>query len=549
MKLATGTRVTPNVELLRPLGSGGMGSVWVAQHHGLDVEVAVKFVSSEAAGGDEATTSRFKREAALSAKIKSPHVVKTFDFGLTDDGVPFIVMELLSGESLGGRLAREGKLLPRDVAVIVAQTAQVLEEAHALGVVHRDIKPDNLFLIEAGYELFVKVLDFGIAKQTAKLGVASVTDTGAILGTPEYMSPEQLLSPKSADWRADMWALAVVAYRALTGVTPFTGETLPSLSLAICNATYQAPSTLYDGLPEGTDAWFARAFEPKRERRFESVTAMAQALTSLFRDSTVVPVSVEQADTQRPRAGEGEGGTLASAPSEAASALHLRAGEPVVPVIGVEEAADDPDAVTKTADGGPGFADDGRSESSRRRGPVVIELARPRSTRSQRFVEREVPSTMRFDEHSDKRVGRLKLVGALLAGLLCVATADLLLRGSGELGLTDPKAPASARAPESAADLWREDRVVIPPPPRADPDGAASADEPHTSPADPNAADGADASEPTPTPPRPAPVAARPTPPPPPAPPEPSAVEDPCESPYIVLANGTLKVKPECVKR
>jgi eukaryotic-like serine/threonine-protein kinase len=285
MSLGPGTYVTSSVRLDRPLGKGGMGSVWVARHESLDSEVAVKFVSSEAAAEDPSIVARFKREAALSSKIKSPHVVKTFDHGIMDGGVPYIVMELLDGETLGGRLGRVNWLAVHEVSVLVSQVAQVLDEAHRLGVVHRDIKPDNVFLIATGYDLFVKVLDFGIAKQTQVPNVSHVTDTGMIVGTPEYMSPEQLLSTKTADFRCDLWALAVLAYHCLIGRPPFRGETLPSLSIAICHGEFTPPSQLMPELPPDIDGWFARAFDRTPENRFAGALEMADAFRRIVRAS------------------------------------------------------------------------------------------------------------------------------------------------------------------------------------------------------------------------------------------------------------------------
>jgi serine/threonine-protein kinase len=285
MSLGPGTYVTSSVRLERPLGKGGMGSVWVAHHESLESEVAVKFVSAEVAKEDPTIVARFKREAALSSKIKSPHVVKTFDHGIMDGGVPYIVMELLEGETLGSRLLRTSWLSIPDVVVLVAQVAQVLDEAHRLGVVHRDIKPDNIFLIATGYDLFVKVLDFGIAKQTQVPNVSHVTDTGMIVGTPEYMSPEQLLSTKTADFRCDLWALAVLMYHCLIGRPPFRGETLPSLSIAICHSDFTPPSQLTPELPPDLDGWFARAFDRDPNKRFNGALEMADSFRRIVRGS------------------------------------------------------------------------------------------------------------------------------------------------------------------------------------------------------------------------------------------------------------------------
>jgi serine/threonine-protein kinase len=265
MTLAAGARVSKSLVLVRLLGRGGMGSVWVARHEGLDRDVAVKFVSDELRrSGDDAVLARFSREAKLAAKIDSPHVVRVFDHGETDDGVPFIVMELLRGESLAERLARDARLSPRALADVVRQVARGLEDAHALGVVHRDIKPQNIFFASAadGTET-VKIVDFGIAKSDAVTDAASsATSSGVIVGTPQYMSPEQLMRAGSPDRSADVWALAVVAYESLVGRPPFVGETLAATLVAITKSELEPPSSAVPGRPGGVDAFFGRAFAP-----------------------------------------------------------------------------------------------------------------------------------------------------------------------------------------------------------------------------------------------------------------------------------------------
>ena len=155
MDIAPGAMVTPKIRLDRKLGAGGMGSVWVAKHEALDMDVAVKFVAEDVIRDDENALERFKREATLAAKIKSPHVVQVFDHGI-NDGTPFIVMELLAGESLQDRVDREGALPLLFVGGIINQTCSALNEAHRLGIVHRDIKPDNIFLTPHDDSTFVK---------------------------------------------------------------------------------------------------------------------------------------------------------------------------------------------------------------------------------------------------------------------------------------------------------------------------------------------------------------------------------------------------------
>jgi len=259
-----------------------MGTVWLAHHERLDAEVAVKLIDGVLDARDPHARERFRREATLGAQLHSPHAVRIFDHGELEDGRPYLVMERLVGETLGTYLARSETLSPPLVLALATQLAAVLEEAHALGVVHRDVKPENLFLVDAGGEPFVKLLDFGVAKRAAGDARTDTTLTGALVGTPEYMSPEQLLARDPADPSADRWALAVVIYRCLTGRAPFSGETLPSLTLAICQGDHEPPSELA-ALPESVDAWCARAFAPERSARFESATAMVEALAEALR--------------------------------------------------------------------------------------------------------------------------------------------------------------------------------------------------------------------------------------------------------------------------
>ncbi len=193
--LAEGYVVSDRFQLTRLLGRGGMGSVWVARHLSLNIDVAIKFIDATAGARDD-LRSRFAQEARTAARIQSPHVVNILDYGF-DGARPFIAMELLRGESLGVRLARERRLSPATTSTILTQAARGLTRAHALGIVHRDLKPDNLFLCRDDDDpagLHVKLLDFGIARDDTPLaGAVHRTGTGQLLGTPAYMSPEQAL--------------------------------------------------------------------------------------------------------------------------------------------------------------------------------------------------------------------------------------------------------------------------------------------------------------------------------------------------------------------
>jgi aryl-alcohol dehydrogenase-like predicted oxidoreductase len=260
-----------------------MGSVWVADHLTLDTEVVVKFIGPGLRVSPEAS-ARFSREAAAAAKVKSPHVVQVLDHGTTTTGVPFIVMELLEGEDLATRLRRTRTLPPTDVVTIVSQIGHALARAHARGIIHRDVKPGNIFLCESESEggIFAKLLDFGIAKADDARAHA-MTTTGRFLGSPYYMSPEQALGAGSVDQRADIWSIGVVAYEALTGVLPVTGETVGAIAVELAiGAPPVPPSHVNGALPPAVDAWFARACARKREDRFASTNELVAALREAF---------------------------------------------------------------------------------------------------------------------------------------------------------------------------------------------------------------------------------------------------------------------------
>ncbi|MCU0687839.1 MAG: serine/threonine protein kinase [Polyangiaceae bacterium] len=266
-ELSSGLLIDGVVRLVRLLGEGGMGSVWVADHLRLSTQVAVKFLSPTLAK-EPGPIVRFQHEAMMAAQIKSRHVVQIHDQGVFDGERPYIVMELLEGEDLSRYLAREGPLSPSLLARVMAQTCRALGRAHAAGIVHRDVKPDNIFLIEEDDGPFVKVLDFGIAKRTDASSSMAMTSTGAMVGTPYYMSPEQMLDLKQVDFRADLWSLGVVAYHCLVGIYPFEGKTIGGLCVAIEKGVFEPPSRLRPGLPPALDAWFLRALHRDPASRF-----------------------------------------------------------------------------------------------------------------------------------------------------------------------------------------------------------------------------------------------------------------------------------------
>ena len=266
-----GDRVTERVSLVRHLDRGGMGDVWVAHHDTLGVDVAVKFIRV----ATKQAMRRFTREARLAAKLTCPNSVRIYDHGLTSDGSPFIVMELLKGESLADRLERKGPLELEAVKDLITQLAAAIDEAHEIDVVHRDIKPSNVFLtdIDPGPEStpLVRLLDFGLARPATRDGDSTVTADGTLPGTARYMAPEQLIDGIEANPSSDLWALAVVAYEAISGRVPFVGPTPASIASAM-----REPLDL-TSIPKAAHAWFRRALASKPGDRFRSALAMASS--------------------------------------------------------------------------------------------------------------------------------------------------------------------------------------------------------------------------------------------------------------------------------
>ncbi len=274
-----GDLVVPNLRLERLLSEGGMGSVWVADHLTLSTQVAVKFMGADVAADPDAL-ARFKREASAAAQVKSPHIVQVFDHGVTGEGIPYIVMELLNGEDLHHRLAR-GPLSVSDTLVVMRHLFKALGRAHQQGIVHRDIKPANLFLLDIDGDLFVKVLDFGIAKQSLEDDLtAHRTRSGTMVGTPTYMSPEQIMGQRGLDSRADLWAAAVVAYACLTAEVPFEGNTIGALAVTINAARFVPVTQRVPDLPPALDAWFARALSRSPDDRFQSAKEGSEAFAA-----------------------------------------------------------------------------------------------------------------------------------------------------------------------------------------------------------------------------------------------------------------------------
>jgi serine/threonine-protein kinase len=285
-----GQLVGDRYRLEEPLERGAMGSIWRAEHVRLRAPVAVKFLDPSLIGDSE-MRDRFMQEARSAAAVRSAHVVQVFDYGI-ERGIPYLAMELLEGENLDTRLTARGTLTAAELNKIFTEVARGIGKAHAMGVVHRDLKPGNIFIAREGEYEITKLVDFGIAKVDAgalKFTQIVGTQLGTLLGTPQYMSPEQVRGSSSVDYRTDLWALAIIACECLTGRCPFPGTTLGDLTIQICTEKPRAPSALGE-VPAGFDQWFFKATRKRASKRFASVEEMTAALSQILDTGSVLSV-------------------------------------------------------------------------------------------------------------------------------------------------------------------------------------------------------------------------------------------------------------------
>jgi serine/threonine-protein kinase len=271
------------------VGSGGMGTVWLGQHMQLGTRVAIKSIRPQFAERPDARR-RFEIEARAAASVESKHAVKVYDYGLTEESLPYIVMEYLEGESLSEALIRRGPFPAEEAAKVIGQAARALAKAHAANIVHRDLKPDNIFLatnIESensdGLPYLVKLVDFGIAKmldvdREGAKGLKGPTQDGSVIGTPNFMSPEQLTVGGAPGPLTDIWSLGACTFAAFTARIPFEGEVLGDIVLKVCVEPLPLPSKFNPDAPDGLDAWFLRACHREPAKRFQTITELADQL-------------------------------------------------------------------------------------------------------------------------------------------------------------------------------------------------------------------------------------------------------------------------------
>ncbi|MEY4551300.1 MAG: hypothetical protein RL685_7495 [Pseudomonadota bacterium] len=310
-EMKPGTVIAGKFRVERVLGQGNMGVVVLATHLQLDQQVALKFLLPSSLAQAE-VEARFAQEARAAAKIKSEHVVRVLDVSTLDSGEPYIVMEYLEGTDLAKQMARRGPMSMSQAVASVLQACEALAEAHAAGIVHRDLKLSNLFV--ASYpdgQPCIKVLDFGISKYSIPGSDPdlSMTGTAAVMGSPLYMSPEQMRSTRNVDGRSDIWALGIILYELVSGRVPFDAQTMPLLCSMVLQDEPPPLGSRVRDLPRGFEAVVLRCLAKDRNKRYQSVNELAvalaefappEALRSLQRISRLAagsPASVKQLDT------------------------------------------------------------------------------------------------------------------------------------------------------------------------------------------------------------------------------------------------------------
>jgi serine/threonine-protein kinase len=286
--LEPGQIIDGKYRIVRLIGEGGMGAVFEGENTRISRRVAIKVLHGAALGNPE-TVQRFEREAQAAGRIGSDHILEILDLGTLPDGARYMVMEFLNGDTLSTRIRKAGALPPATVVYLIRQALVGLGAAHQAGIVHRDLKPDNLFVLneKAGNRDFVKLIDFGISKFNSLGGDMSMTRTGAVMGTPYYMSPEQAKGSGQVDHRSDLYAMGVIMYEAVTGSVPFNANTFNELLFKIVLSDPPPLSQVAPHVDPRFAAVVAKAMAREPSDRYGSAAELIQALDGLSNMSTV----------------------------------------------------------------------------------------------------------------------------------------------------------------------------------------------------------------------------------------------------------------------
>ena len=284
--LAPGAFIADRYRVLRKIGEGGMGVLYACFDTVLARDVAVKLMQRSLAS-EPLLSERLMREAMLAAQLRR-HVAQVFDCGMLETGEPFIVMELLSGRDMYAVLRQSGPVAPAELIAIMLQVCDGLAEAHEKGIIHRDLKPENLFCAEQpDGGVVIKIVDFGVSKQLSSRSMRAQTNPGESVGSPQYMSPEQIANPSEVDARTDIWSLGVVMYELLTGVLPFPGPGTARICAAVLTEPVPPLSEHRHDVPPALEFIVMRCLEKERARRFPDALQLSAALAALDPARTV----------------------------------------------------------------------------------------------------------------------------------------------------------------------------------------------------------------------------------------------------------------------